>query len=115
TSLICMLNANTSLPCAHIIAAWHFKKVTYDSFVPNVFSMEHYMASYAADFFPPCNEIQWRSERILLPSSSADEIHVQASDELVAFKMKWTLGIRQQQGDVITIRHELMLQTSAQC
>ncbi|XP_031096929.1 uncharacterized protein LOC116001182 [Ipomoea triloba] len=64
-------NANTSLPCAHIIAARHFKKVTYDSFVPNVFSMEHYMASYVADFFPPCNEIQWRSERILLPPSSA--------------------------------------------
>ena len=43
-----------------------------------------------------------------------DEIHVQASDELVAFKMKWTLGIRQQRDDVIIVRHELMFQTSAQ-
>ncbi|XP_031101842.1 uncharacterized protein LOC116005742 [Ipomoea triloba] len=46
-------NVNTSLPCAHIIAVCHFQKVTYDSFVPDVFSIEQYIASYAANFYPP--------------------------------------------------------------
>ncbi|XP_031124377.1 uncharacterized protein LOC116027092 [Ipomoea triloba] len=65
-----MWNVN-GIPCAHVIAACNFLREGYYSFVPEMYSVQNYMNSYAADFYPVDEESQWAAHVKCLPPKPA--------------------------------------------